>query len=40
LINKIRNTHDPEFIPLLKAWQEIDYRKIRDALQGVIDDLR
>ena len=39
LIEKIRNTGNPEFIPLLKAWQEIDYRKVREALQGVIHDL-
>lgn len=39
LIDKIRNTEDPDFIPLLKAWQEIDYKKVRGALQKVINDL-
>jgi hypothetical protein len=39
LIEKIRKTGNPAFIPLLKAWQEIDYRKVRQALQQVIDEL-
>lgn len=37
LIEKIKNTNNPAFIPLLKAWQQIDYRKVRMALQNVID---
>ncbi len=39
LIRKIRKTENPDFIPLLKAWQEIDYRKVREAIQQVINDL-
>jgi hypothetical protein len=39
LIEKIRKTQNPDFIPLLKAWQEIDYKKVRAALQEVIDEL-
>ena len=39
LIEKIRKTDNPDFIPLLKAWQEIDYRKVREALHQVIYDL-
>ena len=39
LIDKIRSTGDKDFIPLLKAWQAIDYKKVRMALQEAIDDL-
>ena len=39
LIEKIRKTGNPDFIPLLKAWQEIDYRKVFDALQEAINEL-
>jgi superfamily II DNA helicase RecQ len=40
LIEKIRKTNNPDFIPLLKAWQEIDYKKVRLAIQEVIDYLK
>ena len=39
LIEKIENTKDPRFIPLLKVWQAIDYKKVKAALQRVIDSL-
>jgi len=39
LIDKISKTNNPEFIPLLRAWQFIEYRKVRDAIQGVINSL-
>lgn len=39
LIEKIENTHNPHFIPLLKFWQDIDYKKVRIALQQAIDSL-
>ena len=39
LIGKIRKTNNPEFIPLLRAWQTIEYKKVRTALQKVINDL-
>ncbi len=37
LIRKIKETKNPDFVPLLKAWQEIDYKKVRVALQEVVD---
>jgi hypothetical protein len=40
LIKKIRKTNNPDFVPLLKTWQEIDYKKVRDAIQEVINDLK
>jgi len=39
LLDKIRNTNNRGFIPLLKAWQEIDYKKVRIKIQEVIDYL-
>jgi len=29
LIEKIKNTNNPEFIPVLKVWQMIDYKRCR-----------
>jgi len=39
LISKISKTNNTEFIPLLRAWQEIEYKKVRNALQKVINEL-
>ncbi|MEW5759366.1 MAG: RQC-minor-1 family DNA-binding protein [Candidatus Thermoplasmatota archaeon] len=36
LLNKIQATGDKRFIPLLKAWAEIDYKKVRKAIRDVI----
>jgi hypothetical protein len=36
---KIKNTNNPEFIPLLKTWQMIDYKKVQIELQKAIDML-
>jgi hypothetical protein len=39
LIEKITNSGNPDFIPLLRAWQEMEYKKVRTALQKAINDL-
>lgn len=39
LLEKIKSTGNSGFIPLLKAWQEIDYKKVKIAIQGVINYL-
>jgi superfamily II DNA helicase RecQ len=39
LIDKIRNSCNPDFIPLLRSWQSIEYKKVRAAIQGAIHDL-
>lgn len=39
LIEKIRNTGNPDFIPLLRVWQAIEYKKVWQAIQGVINEL-
>lgn len=36
LINKIKNTNNPQFIPLLRAWQFTEYKKVQAELQRVI----
>lgn len=39
LLEKIRQTGNARFIPLLKAWQVIEYRKVQAEIQKVIDYL-
>lgn len=39
LIQKIRQTGNARFIPLLKAWRDIEYKKVQASIQGVIDYL-
>lgn len=39
LLQKIQKTNNARFIPLLKAWQEIEYKKVQSAIQEVIDYL-
>lgn len=36
LIDKIRETGNAKFIPVLKAWKEIDYKKVQAEIQRVI----
>ncbi len=39
LIEKIKLTGNARFIPLLKAWKEIEYKKVQVEIQRVIDNL-
>lgn len=39
LIKKIRQTGNARFIPLLKAWKEIEYKKVQAEIQRAIDYL-
>ena len=39
LIEKIQQTGNARFIPLLKAWKEIEYKKVKTKIQRVIDFL-
>lgn len=39
LIKKIKLTGNARFIPLLKAWKDIDYKKVQAEIQKVIDYL-
>lgn len=36
LIKKIKDTNNPQFIPLLRAWQFTEYKKVQAELQRVI----
>ncbi len=39
LIGKIGQTGNTQFIPLLRAWQKNEYKKVRSAIQKVVDNL-
>lgn len=39
LLEKIRRRGNARFIPLLKAWKEIEYKKVQTEIQKVIDYL-
>ena len=39
LIEKIKQTDDARFLPLLKSWKAIEYKKVQAAIQSVIDYL-
>lgn len=39
LIEKIKQTGNARFIPLLKAWKEIEYKKVQTEIQKVIESL-
>ncbi|MFZ5634734.1 MAG: RQC-minor-1 family DNA-binding protein [Bacillota bacterium] len=39
LLDKIKASGEKGFIPLLKAWSEIDYRKVREEISKVISHL-
>jgi hypothetical protein len=40
LIEKIKQTGNARFIPLLKAWKAIEYKKVQSAIQNSIDHLK
>jgi superfamily II DNA helicase RecQ len=40
LLDKIKNTNNRGFIPILEAWQEIDYKKVRAAIEEVVGYLK
>ena len=37
VLDKVEATHDARYIPLLDAWAEVDYRKVRERIQQVVD---
>jgi len=39
-LDKVRETGNPRFIPFLKAWKDIEYKKVRAAIQSVIEALQ
>lgn len=39
LLDKVEETGDQKYIPLLEAWARIDYRKVRERIRQVIGSL-
>lgn len=39
-LDKVRETGNPRFIPFLEAWKDIEYKKVRAAIQTVIEALK
>src|SRR5699024_2825098 len=39
-LDKVRETENPRFIPFLEAWKDIEYKKVRAAIQTVIEALQ
>jgi hypothetical protein len=40
LLDKVEATQDPKYIPVLEAWEKIDYRKVRERIRQVIHHLK
>jgi hypothetical protein len=36
LLDKVEETGDPKYIPILRAWEEVDYKKVRRRIRQVI----
>ena len=39
LLDKIKRSKDKKYIPLLESWAKIDYKKVRNRIQSVIEEL-
>lgn len=39
LLEKVEKTGDKKYIPILEAWEQIDYKKVRDRIHQVIKHL-
>lgn len=39
LLDKIKESGEKGFVPLLKAWREIDYRKVREEISKIINHI-
>ncbi len=40
LLDKVEMTKDPKYIPLLQAWHAVDYKKVRQRIQEVIEAIQ
>jgi hypothetical protein len=40
LLDKIKASGDPRYIPALEAWEKVDYKKVRQRIRGVIEILK
>jgi superfamily II DNA helicase RecQ len=39
LLDKVENSGNPKYIPLLKAWEEVDYKKVQARIRQVVAKL-
>jgi hypothetical protein len=39
LLEEIRNKKDKKYVPLLKAWKKIDYKKVNDKINSVLQEI-
>lgn len=39
LLTKVQDSGDSRYIPLLRAWEQVDYRKVRERIRSVIQAL-
>jgi len=39
LLDMVEATRDAKYVPLLRAWQQLDCRKVRERIEGVIRSL-
>jgi hypothetical protein len=40
LLDKVERTGDPKYIPILEAWEKIDYKKVKKRIRQVISNLK
>ena len=40
LLDKVEATGDSKYIPLLESWRKVDYKKVRQRINRVIDSLK
>jgi hypothetical protein len=40
LLEKIRDRGDDRYIPLLRSWEEIEYKKVQQHIRSVIESLK
>lgn len=38
-LDKVRQSNNPKYLPLLRKWEPIDYQKVRAMIRGVIEHL-
>jgi hypothetical protein len=40
VLDKVQESGDPKYVPVLEDWERIDYKKVREKIRTVIDHLR
>lgn len=40
LLDKLKATKNPKYIPILRAWEKVDYKKVQKKIRYVINELR